>query len=104
VAKDEKRKCPMDTDSIMTKEVRKVAKGKTLNHQSKKSRHVNLQGPQVVVFANPVCVNVQAFRLVLAHNELGRLPDSAVLFDRVKFCSEEGNAGGSGGGRLWSCK
>lgn len=57
-----------------------------------------------MVLANPVCVNVQVFRLVLEHSEPGRVPDSAVLFESVNICSEGGKAGGSGGWILLSSR
>ena len=57
-----------------------------------------------MLLLKPVCESVHVFSVVLEHKDDGRLPDSAVLLERVRIWSVDGNVEGIGGWRLLSSR
>lgn len=63
-----------------------------------------MHGPHAPLVPNPVCVSVHVVNVPLEQREAGSEPESAELFERVSVCKDAGNAGGSGGWRLFESR
>ena len=72
-------------------------------HKGSLRNYEKVHGPQVLLL-KPVCESVHVFSVVLEHKDDGRLPDSAVLLERVRIWSVDGNVEGIGGWRLLSSR
>ena len=72
-------------------------------HKGSSRNYEKVHGPQVLLL-KPVCESVHVFSVVLEHKDDGRLPDSAVLLERVRIWSVDGNVEGIGGWRLLSSR